>query len=311
MIDSIITYINIYTYSDVFFVFKVSKSRKSPKEREAKIEHPVETVETVDLTPEIRADDSPRKVEKLKKKLERNEIRIKKLRSKIKTHQQQSRRLKIKVKQLKTVIRHLKKQNLISENCEEFLSQNFSGIPLSIMKRIVKTKGKSGKGKAYPPELKSFALTLQFYSSKAYDFVRKTFNLALPHQSQIRKWYSVIPAEPGFTEPAFTALKRKVEGNTNKMVCALMLDEMAIKKHISWDGKKFRGYVNLGTDVETDDCTPPAKDALVFMVVGVNGNWKVPCAYFLIDGLSGSERANLITLCIKRLYDIGIEISSM
>ena len=53
-------------------------------------------------------------------------------------------------------------------------------------------------------------MTHQFYSSKAYKFVRKTFNLALPHESQIRKWYAKIPADPGFTEPAFNALRLKV-----------------------------------------------------------------------------------------------------
>ena len=70
---------------------------------------------------------------------------------------------------------------------------------------------KSGRGCKYSPELKSFALSLQFYSSKVYEFVRKTFNLALPHQAQIRKWYTKVPAELGFTEPAFRALALKVE----------------------------------------------------------------------------------------------------
>ena len=57
----------------------------------------------------------------------------------------------------------------------------------------------------------AFALTLHFYSAKAYEFVRKTFNLSLPHQSVIRKQYSKIPAEPGFTKPAFVELKKKAE----------------------------------------------------------------------------------------------------
>ena len=59
--------------------------------------------------------------------------------------------------------------------------------------------------------MKSFALTLQFYSTKAYEFVRKTFNIALPSQSQIRRWYGKVAADPGFTKPAFNALKVKAE----------------------------------------------------------------------------------------------------
>ena len=48
----------------------------------------------------------------------------------------------------------------------------------------------------------------------------------------------------GFTEPAFQALAVKVEDankNGRKVICSLMLDEMAIRKHVSWDGEKFRG----------------------------------------------------------------------
>ena len=50
---------------------------------------------------------------------------------------------------------------------------------------------------------------------------------------------------------------------------------MAIRKHVSWDGEKFRGYVDLGNDVEEDDSAPVAKDALVLMAVSVNNTWKV------------------------------------
>ena len=135
-------------------------------------------------------------------------------------------------------MKQLCEKQLISSNCEEMPNQTFSGVPLEVMKRI--TSGKvSGKGREYPPQLRSFALALQFYSAKAYEFVRKTFNLALPHQSQVRRWYSKVPAEPGFTMPAFQALSAKVqeaEKDGKNVLCSLMLDEMAIKKHISWDG---------------------------------------------------------------------------
>ncbi len=54
---------------------------------------------------------------------------------------------------------------------------------------------------------------------------------------------------------------------------------MSIRKHVEWDGKQFRGYVDLGTGIN-DDSLPEATDALVFMAVAVNGSWKVPCGYF-------------------------------
>ena len=119
--------------------------------------------------------DSPRK---LKQELNRVNLHV--------FSQQKSRRLKTKVTSLKNIVMQLRKKQLISSSCEKMLKRNFSSVPLAMLKRI---NSKSGKGCKYPPELKSFALTLQFYSSKAYEFVRKTFNLALPHQVQVRKWY--------------------------------------------------------------------------------------------------------------------------
>ena len=89
-----------------------------------------------------------------------------------------------------------------------------------------------------------------------------------------------------------------------------MLDEMSIKKHVSWDGHKYQGYIDLGNGAD-DDSLPMAKDALVFMVVSLNNAWKVPCGYFFIDGLSGKERANLVKVCIQRLHDAGVRVTSL
>ena len=252
--------------------------------------------------------ESPRKLEK---KLRKANKHVAILNKKLKASREKTRRLKIKVKSLKAVTKQLREKNLITSSCEETLERDFSSVPLALLKRM---NSNSGKGCKYSPELKSFALTLQFYSSKAYEFVRKTFNLALPHQVQVRKWYSKIPAEPGFTEPAFKALQFKVEEANKKgqkVICSLMLDEMAIRKHVSWDGVKFRGYVDVGNGAEENDSSPVAKDALVLMAVAVNGSWKVPCGYFLVDGLSGKERANLVQVCIKKLSDVGIEVVSL
>lgn len=81
-----------------------------------------------------------------------------------------------------------------------------------------------------------------------------------------------------------------------------MLDEMAIKQHIDWDGYKYHGYVDIGVGSKMNT-TPAARDALVFMVVALDSNWKLPIAYFLIDGMSGKERANLVQQCLVRLKD--------
>ena len=190
------------------------------------------------------------------------------------------------------------------------LEKSFSGASLDIVKRmLMKKKGKTSCiRKKYSPTLRSFALTLQFYSTKAYNYVRSTFDLALPHPSVIRSWYKGINGNPGFTSESFTALATK--SKNENVLCSLMIDEMAIKKHVEWDGKQFRGFVDIGTGIE-DDSTPVASEALVFMAVGLNKNWKIPLGYFLIVSMTGVERANLVNQCLLKLHDINVHPVSL
>ena len=74
-----------------------------------------------------------------------------------------------------------------------------------------------------------------------------------------------------------------------------MMDEMSIKKHIHWDclSERYSGFVDLGQNLD-DDSLPAASNALVFMLVPLNAHWKVPCAYYLTNGLTGDVLVNLL-----------------
>ena len=54
-----------------------------------------------------------------------------------------------------------------------------------------------------------------------------------------------------------------------------------------------------------------ATNALVFMVVAVNDSFKIPVGYFMINGMSGEERANLINVALKRLHDTKVSVISV
>lgn len=51
-----------------------------------------------------------------------------------------------------------------------------------------------------------------------------------------------------------------------------------------------------------------AKEALVYMVTGVNENFKIPVAYFLISGLNAAEKAALTQEVILRVTKAGIKV---
>lgn len=165
----------------------------------------------------------------------------------------------------------------------------------------------------YNPKLRSFALTLHFYSPKAYNFVREEFNKSLPHPTTLTKWYQTVDGSPGFTQESLLTLKLKCsEANEKniKLMCNLVMDEISIRKRIEWTGSKFTGYVDIATGLDSD-CLPEAKEALVFMLVAVNAHWKIPIGYFLLDGLSGFERANLVKTCLSLVHESGILITSL
>lgn len=62
------------------------------------------------------------------------------------------------------------------------------------------------------------------------------------------------------------------------------MDEMPIRHQVEWTGQKFCGYVDIGTGID-EDTLPEAKEALVSMLLAINGSWKVPVGYFLLDSL--------------------------
>ena len=203
---------------------------------------------------------------------------------------------------------------MISEKCAEVLDTSFSGIPKDLMLRVLQKNKNAGSRCPYSEELKAFAMTLQFYSSKAYEYVRETFDLALPHPRQIRSWYTEVDGDPGFTKTALEALSQRVSKDKEEQketLCSLMLDEMAIRKQVEFMNNRYHGFVDIGNGLTADDSTPMAKDALVLMAVSVNSSWKVPLGYFLIDSMSGKERANLVRECLHRLHDIGVTTVSL
>ena len=80
-----------------------------------------------------------------------------------------------------------------------------------ILERVRKNTVGPPSSSPYPEELKQFAVTLQFFSTKAYEFVRKTFLKALPHVATVRKWFSRIGGGPGFSEEALELLQKHVK----------------------------------------------------------------------------------------------------
>ena len=170
----------------------------------------------------------------------------------------------------------------------------------------------------YPADLRTFALTLHFYSPRAYQYVRSLYQTNLPAPSTIRSWYSHTDVSPGFTQDAVQTLKLKQaileKEKGKKLIACLMMDEMSIRQHVEWSHskKKFLGLVDCGSALSGGEEDQPtkkiknAKDALVYLLYGVNERWNLPVGYFLVNGLNSVERANLTREILEKLHPSGL-----
>jgi len=99
--------------------------------------------------------------------------KTKKNKTKLKTLQKKRvLRLKKKINNLKELLKDIKEKGLIEENGYNVILEDFDGMSREIFNNQLKNKNKNAKGRRYSDELKKFALTLNYYSPKAYKYCR-------------------------------------------------------------------------------------------------------------------------------------------
>lgn len=166
------------------------------------------------------------------------------------------------------------------------------------------------KNAKYSEELRTFAVTLKFYSSKAYSYARRVFKKCLPAPSTVRKWMQVVDGSPGFTTQSLELIKLRAKQD-GRIPVDLVMDEMSIRQQtLSKCGKTY-GKIDLGAKQLSDDNAPEATNALVLMAVSLKHGWKVPFAYFLIKGLNASERANILSEALQQLHEAQADVFSI
>lgn len=170
--------------------------------------------------------------------------------------------------------------------------------------------------KKYSPDVRLFCFTLNYYSPRAYEYIRSVFNSNLPAPRTIRYWLSSLDDSPGFTDCAFDALREKASEDETKaepLVVGLIFDEMATRCQSQYDRstKTFLGHINAGQSSETDEFSALSKEALVLMVSGINRSFKLPIGYFLSKGLVAHEKEVILIEAMSRLHKAGVVLASI
>lgn len=102
-------------------------------------------------------------------------------------------------------------------------------------------------------------------------------------------------------------IKKRVQGSSYTLLGALSFDEMRIMHKLQSVSGTVHGRVDYGDGVEALQ----AKEALVFCVVCVNKKWKIPIAYYLVNGVDAEKKANLIQQCLIAMHEINFKVISV
>ena len=201
----------------------------------------------------------------------------------------------------------LKDQQLVFDEQHALLKHNFGHLANLFSNQLKQAQGKSVYVQLYEHEVKQFAMTLHYYSSKAYDFVHKV--LLLPHPSSIRAWGASIDCNPGYFTDVVTLIGTTAQKKPWMSEVVLVVDAISLHKGTMWDpiSKRYFGKVDYGTAVP-EVSTDLATDALVFMTVGLSGHFKHPIGYVFYNKLTASVQAQLIKNCISLLHGVGLHV---
>lgn len=165
----------------------------------------------------------------------------------------------------------------------------------------------------YSPETRSFCLRIQFHSTAAYNELRKFFSNRLPACATLRRWLRSVDASPGITQCALDEITEKAieyQKRGEKLHLCLMSDDTSIRKHVNWNSetKEFQGFPTVSNS-NTTKRLPTSKEAWVFMAVGCD--FKIPVAYFFINGLQAVDRAVLTREVITAVDNTGAKVISL
>ena len=81
-----------------------------------------------------------------------------------------------RINNIKDLLKSMQEKDLIGRNEHKYLHRNFGGITEEVFENKLKNiSAISEHGRQYTTEIKHFAMTLHYYSPKAYEFVHKIF----------------------------------------------------------------------------------------------------------------------------------------
>lgn len=220
-------------------------------------------------------------------------IRIPILRQRVNTLKKKVTRLERKLDIQQNLLQVLQQENKLQ-------SAKLSSID-GCLSELVENQAKNIHRKTkkdFSDRIKEFAITMHYYSPKAYEYLRENFRL--PTSRTIRRWLETVDCEPGFLSDVIKSVN--VQNGDN--LYSLVVDSMSIRKKLVVDNSntKVLSHVTIG------DTSKLAGEALVFLLVPILGGIRFPIGYFFVEKIDSDLQSQLIKECLKLTAEENITV---
>jgi hypothetical protein len=169
-------------------------------------------------------------------------------------------------------------------------------------------------GQRFSDNIRNLAINLSFYSNPGYKKLTTIFKL--PSIRSLRRYLALVGCASGILKNALAEMQQQIKDGLHGAEATLSLDEMLIKKGIHCDAKLkkyfwFDEFPNKEQSERDDPVSSMATQALVFYIVGLDGKWKTPVAYYFTNNVDGTRLGGLLKDVLKATREFGINVRSV
>lgn len=171
--------------------------------------------------------------------------------------------------------------------------------------------GKKKEKRRYSKFIRDLAINLSYYSNTAYEKIRSVFTL--PSVRSLRRYLAPVGCNSGILRNALSQIQKDIADGKHGKDVTLSVDEMSIKKALCYDPqlKKYLGFTDFPDDKQSSRETDHqllATQILVFYVVGLDGKWRSPVAYYFTTHLTGLSQSKVLNDVIVACHEFDVNV---
>ncbi|CAB3992699.1 male-specific lethal 3 homolog isoform X1, partial [Paramuricea clavata] len=215
---------------------------------------------------------------------------------------------------METLFTDLQSQN----KCEN--KNDFKSLLLEEQEKAMQCSDK--RGRRWHPLIIRWCFQMHATSPKAYQMLRESGILTLPHSRTLHDYSQCFKANIGFDPSFLDIVKKDFLDRCNPKECdswiGIIHDEVSLRQDLVFDDAgRLVGFVNLGSTQNAIDsledslsvggCSTSspveATHMILFMAVSLCSDWKMPIAFFPTTTIKSFSLFNLFWKCVEELEE--------